>query len=223
MPIAGGAATKLTSDPALAGIFGVQPTPDGRQIILMLHDALYRLPSGGGSAVYLADLSRKRAYYSALVSDEYVVYDADGLYSVALSGGAPVQLTALPAPGTSIRLDQLNADGRFVIYTVNAVDNRPLTLMSAPIGGGSPTTLLTSNEGNMQSLLINDTYAIGVADSTLYAAPLAGGPRLQLLELPEPWQYIPVISAADGRIIFAASPANSPRRLAVWGCMSLRC
>ena len=160
----------------------MQLTPDGAQAILCTGSALYRLPLASGQPIRLARLTHAGGAWPCLAAtNERAVYqDGDAIYSIALAGGAPSRLSAPPRSGASIAFERLSLDGRWVIYTVEQTANHTIAIYGAPIAGGAPALLQTGDRNTTWIISISGDYAIGVASGTLYAAPLRGGPRLQL-------------------------------------------
>jgi Tol biopolymer transport system component len=207
-PLAGGTPVNLTSSVKLIdGVYGEQFTPDGTQVVFRTGSALYRVSIGGGTAIKLSELTGIYTnQFGFAVANERVVYqDADVIYSVALAGGTPVRLTPALPPGASLQMDQLSPDTRLVIYTIEQATDRTRTIATAPIDGGAPVVLLAGRMDDTALDLVSGGYAIGVAGGMLYAAPLVGGPRLQLSSATNKVLDSPVISPDGRHIIYLAS------------------
>jgi Tol biopolymer transport system component len=210
-PVAGGTPVNLTSSVKLTdGVYGEQFTPDGAQVVFRTGSGLYRVSIGGGTAIKLSELTGiyTNQFGFAVANGQVIYQDADAIYSIALAGGTPVRLTAALSLGASLQMDQLNPDSRSVIYSIEQPSDRTRTIATAPIDGGAPVVLLAGRMDDTALDLVSDGYAIGVAGGILYAAPLAGGPRLQLSTATTRVQERPLISADRRQVLYLASRAG---------------
>jgi hypothetical protein len=182
-PLAGGMAERVVRTAATERLLSAHLTPDGSQLVYLTSRALYRASLAGSPAARLGFVTSTEAVSAAglFVSNSSVVYQDGGvLISIALADGAKAHLTGPLPVGASLQIWGLSQDGRHVVYTVDQASARARTILSVPIGGGQPAVLLAGSMGDTALSLINRDYAIGTAGAILYAAPLAGGPRLQL-------------------------------------------
>jgi Tol biopolymer transport system component len=114
---------KLAPTP-IAGTEGADEprlSPDGRWIAYFADGSLRKIPAEGGTSVVLADARAPRG--ASWAPDGSIIYSPlynSGLWRVAATGGAPVEVTKLdPAKGErSHRWPQVLADGKTVLFTV---------------------------------------------------------------------------------------------------------
>ncbi len=135
-------------------------------------DSLWRVALGGGTAVLLTPSLSPIYMPGGLAVDPSNFYwtNSDGFVrQMPLSGGDAVTFNPGPSYGAT---GDLAVDATSIYWT--SPDER--TIVKAPIGGGAPTTLASSQNG-IQRIAVDATSVYWTAsnDGTVMKAPLDGG------------------------------------------------
>lgn len=155
---------------------------------------IYRIGATAALPASVVDSSRAIVgdvtSYAVSEPDNRAVYVADQetadvpeLYSVAVSGGAPVKLNSAGQFVSSFAISPL---GGRVVYLANTVSTNTVQLFSVPIGGGTPAALGAplSNQAIQSYLFTPDgatvfyltsSFGFPAQPGTLFRAPAVGG------------------------------------------------
>jgi Tol biopolymer transport system component len=153
-------------------------------------------PLVSGGSVYRWDLQISPDSSLVLYTARQESLDA-GAYVVPIGGGTPLQLNAPPSLGGGLSLDSVlfSTDGTSVIYSnEKETGGYPIEgarhnyeLLSAPIGGGTPTLLygpvgfttsITATGSSPDSSRV--VFLRSSSKGELYSVPLLGGPAVKL-------------------------------------------
>jgi hypothetical protein len=94
------------------------------------------------------------------------------ILKASIQGGTPTILAANEGSTTAIAVDARN------VYWVNYAES----LRMIPKGGGTPTTLTTSDDGQVDRLAIDDVHAYFTTNHGVKRVPLSGGNAQMLAE-----------------------------------------
>ena len=206
-PSAGGPPVKLANRADVSGdLYDMRLTPDGTHVILITSNALYWASMRGGTTVRLSQVPSLPVWQPgfALTNERVIYQDADAIYAIGLSGGKPVRLTPALPPDTTLTMEKLSPDLRYVVYTIEQTTDRTRAIYSVPVGGGAPVVLLAGSSDGTKLWSIKGGYAIGKVNQILYAAPLGGGQGLQLSAPTDKVGEEPVFSDDGRQVIYVA-------------------
>lgn len=171
-PIAGGASIKL-SPPGASGtrFFELDPslqvvvfsaTPNGSTSTHLYMNATTggllttlntALASNQDVSGFKISPDGARVVYNVTTMTSTLFVTSGNLHSVLIGGGTSTQLTnAVAGYGVFGALFEITSDNQRVVYGYQANATAPTILRSVPILGGSPTTLFTSESGDLLSL-----------------------------------------------------------------------
>ncbi len=174
--------------------------------------------------VYQAPL---RPGYQISPDNSTVVFLADQttggvfeLYSVPISGGAPVRLNGPLAPGGNVIEFAIDTSSARVVYLADQREDETFELFSVPLGGGAPVPLnsflTTSGDVKAFALSPDGSAAVFLADRNddevydLFTAPIAGGaPDVRLNSRTGPSGDVQpdfAITGDNQRVIFRYDP-----------------
>ena len=107
------------------------------------------------------------------------------LYSVPISGGAPVRLNGPLAPGGNVIEFAIDTSSARVVYLADQREDETFELFSVPLGGGAPVPLnsFLTPDGDVKAFALSPdgSAAVFLADRNddevfdLFTAPIAGG------------------------------------------------
>lgn len=164
-----------------AGIDQVYSVPiDGSAFRTKLNDTL---PSGGDvvtgfNGPQIAPDSSRVAYLA-----DGSVNDKIELYSVAITGGPPITLSALPANDRDVFDFQISSNGERVVYRADQRANGISELYSVAITGGPPVQLNPNFSSSVD--LFSSAYLIAPDGTTvLYVADYPVNNQRQLFRVP---------------------------------------
>jgi hypothetical protein len=192
LPLAGGSPKVLAS----GGSAPVGVAVDGTSVYWTASDgSLTKVPIVGGAPVVLAS-GPKGATRPVLDGDEIYWSDeaGDTILRVAIDGGIPSTLVVgEPVSGLVI------AGGDLFIAS-------GYTLMTAPLAGGSPTTISTAAGAPVLAVAVDDTSVYFTSSSTIWKVPRAGGPATAIA-----WsQGEPGAIVVDATSVYWTNAANWP-------------
>ena len=208
------------------------PSPDGRQLAFVLHDAVAKtaaikvIPARGGEPRELAGGLRSQDAGEGAIAgwspDGRYLYFATagqsaGLWRVATDGGAPKRLE-VNIKGLSY--PSLHPDGRHITFSA---DLDPAYALSARnLETGEERVLLQGDNVSMYPAVSPDGRQLAVAriqgsDSLIEILPLGGGKQSEILRLPAAEALLghPAFSP-DGREIFFSRRAPKGERIELW-------
>ena len=148
VPIGGGTVTKLNEPLVTDGdVFNSLISPDSSTVVYVADQdtdnvlELYAAPIGGGTVTKLNDSSStgvSSSGFSISPDGNTVIFEAGDLYSVPISGGAPIQIND-PLLGGAIENAVITPDSSRVVYQLD--EGGLVNLYTVPIGGGMVTRL----------------------------------------------------------------------------------
>ncbi len=202
--LAGGAPVELTTTPVSTGGYFLI-SPDSTRVVFAGNDpgasteTLVSVPLTGGSPTPLA--SGAISLYRISPDSKRVVYDINqgfsdssprDIYSVPITSSAAIQLNQPLTGAQRVENEQISTDSQQVVYELSAgrfSTDPPHILYRVPIAGGSPIQIddaFAADKGAQYLLSPDSAYVVytrtlpSTDPATLQAAPLAGGPSVQL-------------------------------------------
>jgi Tol biopolymer transport system component len=210
VPFGGGAATKLSVNPApVAGDINLQLTPDGSRAIFLvtpLADGaaqLYSAPVAGGAVTRLngtLPAGKEVIAFSISASGAQVVYqtgvrgggDASGaeLFAVAPAGGVVSRLNTALSGDEGVQEYRLANNSDVAVYVLVSATGQTAKLLSAPLSGAGPVPLASIDTATSALSLYaispdGSWLAYSVSDNAtataaLYRVALSGGSPKEL-------------------------------------------
>jgi hypothetical protein len=146
--------------------------------------------------------------FGALALDSTSVYfttvtediDAGAVFKIALGGGAITTLGAGQRPALAVAVDNTNV--YWTVATTSFADQG--AVMTSPLAGGTPMTLVSSDEGLFgQGLAVDSTSVYFTSGTSVIRLPLGGGPSTTLAGCPcDPPNPVPSNIAVAGPIVY---------------------
>jgi hypothetical protein len=192
-------------------------TNDSQEIVYNLQDAadgeLRRIPVTGGASTLIISGTFAGGFPAAFdlsPNGIHVVYLADSLYSIPLTGGTPADL-AVGLPAGPITDFSFSPSGNFVAIEVDT--NPSATLAVVPITGGTP--VIANQSGTFTTDYVfaetsNTLFFVGTTPSgvgrRLFRIPLTGGTTNALT--PAGDIFAPILVSPDGQYLLYESRNN---------------